>query len=51
MPTTRTVTALTEISERFNPTGIGLDIETSIPMDFFDFKVKWENEFPHNWRR
>ncbi len=41
-PNLTTRTALKNLNAEHNPTGIFLDLEAAIRMEFFDFKGKWD---------
>jgi len=45
-PTTSTVKEIEKITEAANLSEIQLDFESSIRMDFFEFKQKWDQRFP-----
>jgi len=46
IPNQSTRKALKEANDEYKPTGILLDLETAIRMEFLDFKDKWDAELP-----
>jgi len=46
VPAPETVAALQAAAKTYNPTGIFLDTERAIRMEFFDLKDRWDLEFP-----